>query len=129
LVELIVSILLDHGVVINDVSEAVFRDAVVENGDDRFGIEEANEFANFCSFPEEAIWTILSRSIGERLSVNMQIEGGWYIGLGDGEHGCIGSTVCTVTAADTLGGGGALEVVFVDRLRRNRIGGQQDSSL
>jgi hypothetical protein len=42
-----------------------------------------------------------------------------YIGLGDGKHSCIGSTVRTIVAADALGGCGAssaAEVVFVDRL-------------
>jgi hypothetical protein len=61
-----------------------------------------------------------------RLAVNIQIESGWYIGFGDGKYGCIGSTVSTEVAANSFGRGStspAVEVVFVDRLWRDRVGG------
>jgi hypothetical protein len=125
-------LLLDHGVVIDYVSEAVFRDAGVADGDSCFGIEEANKFVDFGSFPQKAIWTILSRAIGERLAVNIHIESRWYTGVGDGKHGCIGSTVCTIVVEDALGGGSAsptAEVVLMDRLWRDRVRGPQDSAL
>ncbi len=56
----IVSFLLDYGVVIDDISEAVFRDVGVANGDNRFGVEETNKFVGFGSFPLQFIWTILA---------------------------------------------------------------------
>ena len=128
----IVSLLLDHGVVVDDVPEAVFRDVGEADGNNRFGVEETNKFVGFSAFPQKFIWTIFSRAIGERLAVNIQVEGGWYIGFGDGKHGCIGSTVSTEVAADAFGRGNTspvAEVVFMDGLWRDRVGGPQNSTL
>ena len=54
------------------------------------------------------------------------------VGFGDGKHGCIGSTVSTEVAADAFGRGNTspvAEVVFIDRLWRDRVGGPQNSPL
>ncbi len=108
--------MLNHGVVIDNIPKAVFRYIRVADRDNHFGIEEANEFVGFCPFPQQAIWTIFSRSIGKWLTVNIQIKSGRYICLGDGEHGCIGSA--------------AAEVVLVDMLGRDQVGSlKKDSSL
>ena len=128
----LVSLLLDHGVVIDDVPEAVFGDVGEAARDNCIGVEETNKFVGFSSFPLKFIWTIFSRAIGERLAVDIQIESGWYISFGDGKRGCIGSTVSTEVAADAFGRGStspAAEVVFVDRLWRDRVGGPQNSTL
>jgi hypothetical protein len=76
--------LLDHRVVINYVSEAVFGDVGEADEDDCFRIEKANKFVGLGAFPQQAIRAIFSRAIRERLSVNIQIEGGRSVGLGDG---------------------------------------------
>jgi hypothetical protein len=128
----IVALLLDHGVVIDDVPEAVFGDVGEADRNNCIGVEETNKFVGFSSFPLKFIWTIFSRAIGERLAVDIQIESGWYISFGDGKHGCIGSTVSTEIAADAFGRGSTspvAEVVFVDRLWRDRVGGPQNSTL
>ncbi len=67
--------------------------------------------------------------------MNIQIEGGRYICLGDGEYGGIGSAVVTgvtVVAADAFGREhtpAAAEVVWMYRPRRDRGGGPKNSSL
>ena len=85
----IVALLLDHGIVVDDVPEAVFRDVGETDGNNRFGVEETNKFVGFSAFPQKFIWTTFVRAIGERFAVNIQIERGWYIGFGDGKYVCI----------------------------------------
>jgi hypothetical protein len=84
------------------------RDVGEADGDDCFRIEKANKFVGLgAPFAQQATWAIFSRAIGERLSVYIQIESGWYIGLGDGKHSCIGSTFRAMVAVDALGRCGA----------------------
>ena len=56
----IVSLLLDHGVVVDDVPEAVFRDVGEADGDNRFGVEETNKFVGFSAFPQKFIGPFLA---------------------------------------------------------------------
>ena len=128
----LVSLLLDHGVVIDDVPEAVFGDVGETDGTNCIGVEETNKFVGFSAFPPKFIWTIFSRAIGKGLAVDVQIESGWYIRFGNGKHGCVGSTVSTEIAVDAFGRGSTspvTEVVFGDPLWRDRVGRPQNSTL
>jgi hypothetical protein len=46
----VVAFLLDYGIIINDVAEAIFRNIVISDGDDGGWIEETNELICFGSF-------------------------------------------------------------------------------
>ncbi len=70
----IVLLLLDHGVVIDYVPEAVFGDVGEVDRNNCIGVEETSKVVGFSLFPLKFIWTIFSRAISERLAVNIQIE-------------------------------------------------------
>jgi hypothetical protein len=57
-----VALLLDHGVVVYDISEIAMAlwDIGVVNRDDSFRIEKTNKFVSFFSFPKEAVWTVFA---------------------------------------------------------------------
>ena len=67
----VVEFLLDDGVVVNHVAEAVVRDFGMSDGNDRAGVEKANEFLGLGAFPLEAIRAIFGGSVVERLAMDV----------------------------------------------------------
>jgi hypothetical protein len=54
----VVLILFYYGIVIDDISEAVFWDIGIADRNDSFDVEKANEFVSFGPFPLESIRAI-----------------------------------------------------------------------
>ena len=64
-------LLLDDGVVVNHVAETGVRNFGISDGNDRAGVEKANEFIGLGAFPLEAIRAIFGGSVVERLAMDV----------------------------------------------------------